>query len=49
MFSGILFPRVISILIKIVKRGSPDLLRNHPSSGDLPIANIQPAVHVELS
>jgi hypothetical protein len=49
MFCGILFPRVISILIKILKRGSPGLLRDHPSSGNLPIARIQPTVLLELS
>jgi hypothetical protein len=49
MFPGILFSRVISILIKILKRGSPGLPRDHPSSGDLPIARIQSAVLLELS
>jgi hypothetical protein len=49
MFCGILFSRVIFVLIKILKRGSPGLLRDHPSSGDLPIARIQPAVLLELS
>jgi hypothetical protein len=48
-FSGIFFPKVISILIRIIKRGSPGLLRDHPSSGDLPIARIQPTVLLELS
>jgi hypothetical protein len=47
MFSGILFPRVI--LITILKRGSPGLLRDHPSSGDLAIARIQPTAILELS
>jgi hypothetical protein len=49
MFSGILFSKVISILINILKRGSPGLLRDHPSSGYLPIARIQPTVLLELS
>jgi hypothetical protein len=49
VFSGILFSKVISILIKILRRGSPGLLRDHPSSGDLPIVRIQPAVLLELS
>jgi hypothetical protein len=43
MFCGISFSRVISILIKILKRGSLSLLR------DLPIARIQPTVLLELS
>jgi hypothetical protein len=51
MFCGILFSRVISILIKILKRESPGLLRDHPSSGDLPIpiVRMQPTVIIELS
>jgi hypothetical protein len=49
MFCEILFPRVISVLIKTLKRGSPGLLRDHPSSGDLLIARIQPTVLLELS
>jgi hypothetical protein len=49
MLSGILISKVISILIKILKRGSPGLLRDHPSSGDLPIARIHPSVLLELS
>jgi hypothetical protein len=49
MFSGILFSKLISICIKILKRGSPGRLRDHPSSGDLPIAIIQPTVLLELS
>jgi hypothetical protein len=49
MLSGTLFYRLISVLIKILKRGSPGLLRDHMSSGDLPIARIQPALLMELS
>jgi hypothetical protein len=49
MFTGILFSKVISILIKIIKRGFPGLLRDHLSSGDLPITRIQPTVLLELS
>jgi hypothetical protein len=49
VFSGILFSKVISILIKILKRGSPGLLRDHSSSEDLPIARIKPTVLLELS
>jgi hypothetical protein len=49
MFSEILFSEVIRILIKILKRGSPGLLMDHPSSGVLPIAGIQPTALLELS
>jgi hypothetical protein len=48
MFPGILFSTVISVLIKILKRGSPGLHRDHPSSWDLPVARIQPTVLLEL-
>jgi hypothetical protein len=43
MFSGVLFSKVILILIKILRRGSPALLRDHPPSRDLLIARIQPS------
>jgi hypothetical protein len=49
VFSGILFFQIIFVLIRILKRGSFGLLRDHPFSGDLPIARIQPAVLLELS
>jgi hypothetical protein len=49
MFSGTLFSKVISVLIKILKRGSPGLLRDHPFSGDLPKARIQPTLLLELN
>jgi hypothetical protein len=48
MFSRILFSKVISILIKILKRESPGLLRDYPSNGDFPIARIKPIVLLEL-
>jgi hypothetical protein len=46
IFFGILFSKVISILIK---RGSPGLLRDHPSRGNHLIARIQSTVLLELS
>jgi hypothetical protein len=49
MFSGILFSKVISSLIKTLKKGSPGLLRDHPSNGDLPIARTQPTALLVLS
>jgi hypothetical protein len=49
MFSGILFSEISSTLIKILTRGSPSLLRDHPSSGDLPIQRIQTTALLELS
>jgi hypothetical protein len=49
MFSGILFFIVISIFIKILKRGSAGLLRDHPSVRNLLIAMIQPSVVLKLS
>jgi hypothetical protein len=49
MLYGILFSKVISMSIKILKRGSPGLLRDHLFSGDFSIARIQPTVLLELS
>jgi hypothetical protein len=44
-----LFPELISVLIMILKRGSPGLITDHSSSWDLPIARIQPTVLLEFS
>jgi hypothetical protein len=49
MFSRILFYKLISVLIKILKRWSPGLLKDHPSSRDLTIARIKPTVLLEFS
>jgi hypothetical protein len=40
---------VISIFINILRRGSPGLLTDHASGGDLLIARIQPSEVLQLS